>query len=264
LITKNGITFGPQAWTHLEISDNCSLRCRMCEQAGELEWHRDKTKVHPVSRSHMSLELWEKILNDFAAMGIEFNEVDPFWMGESLLNPHFPEMMQSLKAINLKHRLFKTFKLHTNGLNLSAINANAVLDCCAPLEYSRVVFSVDAVRSATFLKVKGVDGMDMVNHNIRDFISAKLSRGMVFPKVVLQLIVLEENQDEVGEFVAYWQEFLKEEGLATEFCHKTKKEAMVAKNNAVIIFFEKENTSPAKDAAAWGRYNSVVSKYGNQ
>ncbi len=263
MITKNGITFGPGAWTHIEISDNCSLRCRMCEQAGELDWHKDKTKVHPVPRAHMSLGLWEKILNDFVKMGVEFNEIAPFWMGESMLNPEFPKMMAFLNDVNQQHKLFKTLKIHSNGLNLDAINSKALLDCCEPLEYSRIVLSIDTIRPETFLKVKKVDGMERVNHNIKEFIVSKLSRNMIFPKIVLQFIVLEENLDEAGEFVAYWKSFLHENNIQVKFCHKTKKGDMVSPDNSVIIFFEKENTSPSKDEAAWERYNKVIAEYGN-
>jgi len=262
MIKKNGISFGASAWTHIEISDHCNLRCRMCEQSGELEWHRDKTKVHPQPRAFMSFELWKKIIDDFVKMGVKFNEIDPFWMGESLINPDFPKMMDYLKQVNEKYELFYAFKLHTNALNLTKENSEAILNCCMAFQYSRIVFSIDAIKPGTFKTVKKVDGMSQVNQNIKSFIKLKLARKQVFPKLLLQFIVLKENEAEVEEFIQYWTNFLSSEGLGVEICSSHSDPRLLEPNNKVIIYFEKENTSPSLEPAALERYMRVIRQYG--
>jgi molybdenum cofactor biosynthesis enzyme MoaA len=257
---KNGIAFGDAAWAHIELSDNCNLRCIMCEQSGELDWHQDKTKVHPCPRGDMSLSLFKKILDDFVEMNVTFNEINPFWMGESLVNSEFIQMMKYLKESNLKHHIFASFKLHTNALALTIEKTKAILDCCKGFQRNKLSFSIDAIKPETFKRLKQVDGMEQINQNIKEFIKSSDSASSL--KLILQFIVMEENFNEVDEFVRYWTTFIEGIGRKFQICHHKNRNLMDLFNDDIVLYFEKENTTEAKDAAAWARYNEVMVLYG--
>jgi radical SAM protein with 4Fe4S-binding SPASM domain len=76
-----------------------------------------------------------------------------------------------------------------------------------------VTFSLDAIRESTFHKLKPGANPHLILDNVYQFLVeyARLYKEFKMPfTVLLQMIILKENAEEAGEFLAYWQKILNE------------------------------------------------------
>ncbi len=192
-------------YLNLELTDRCNLRCRMCGQA-------QAAQVHEVPETFMSWETWCALLDNLEGYRDDIS-LCPHWLGEPTFHPEFDRFVRHAFEMNEGNRLFREFKLHTNGVAFGRERAEGLLACASmpnqcPDTFRLVHFSVDAFHRSTYRSVKGGDFRDLVYENIARFLELRAARGLSFPRVTVAFIVMPENRLEVGDFVTHWARLL--------------------------------------------------------
>lgn len=186
---------------NLELTDHCNIRCRMCSQS-----LRDE--AHGVPMRFMDWETWRSSLLGLAGMGEEVH-LCPHWLGEPTIHPQFDRFVEYAFAINGPNRLFRTFKLHTNGVVLSEERARLLVRLAnqpgqAEDTFNFVHFSLDALDPQVYAVVKGADRGEQVTRNVRRFLRVREEMGGRRPFVTLAFVVQPENAHEAGAFRDFW------------------------------------------------------------
>lgn len=196
---------------NLELTDLCNVCCRMCGQANNPKVH----KLQP--NSFMTWDVWKASIDSLAGCPDEIH-LCPHWLGEPTLHPQFLRFVRYAFERNAGNRLFRYFKLHTNGSLLDDDRIDALLDCAAlpgtePDTFRFVHFSVDAWTPACYRRIKGYDYGARVYRNIVKLLDLRTRRGLRWPFVTIAFIVMRENRHEAGWFLSYWQRVLSDLGL---------------------------------------------------
>lgn len=197
---------------NLELTDHCNIRCRMCSQS-----MRDE--AHGAEMSFMAFDTWRTALQGLA--GLPDVHLCPHWLGEPLLHPDFDRFVEYAFLANRDNRLFRTFKVHTNGVVLPAERARLLVRLAqarhqAEDTFSAVHFSIDAYSRDAYAWVKGADRRDRVYKNVERFLTL---RGLdPRPVVHLAFVVQDGNRHEVAAFVDHWSGVLAQHGRPFRRC----------------------------------------------
>jgi molybdenum cofactor biosynthesis enzyme MoaA len=194
---------------NLELTDHCNIKCGMCSQS-----LRDE--AHGVPKRFMAWQTWKKALAGLAEMSDEVH-LCPHWLGEPTIHPQFDKFVEYAFAINRDNRLFRSFKLHTNGVVLGEQRARLLVDLAnAPGQaadtFRWVHFSIDAFSQPVYTAVKGADKREQVYKNIHRFLDIRAAKASPWPKVTIAFVVQPGNHHEAGEFVEHWREALRAHG----------------------------------------------------
>lgn len=186
---------------NLELTDHCNIKCKMCSQS-----LRDE--AHGVPMRFMDWETWRKSLLGLEGLGDEVH-LCPHWLGEPTIHPSFDRFVEYAFAINRDNRLFRTFKLHTNGVVFSEDRARRLIRLAnqpgqRPDTFNFVHFSIDAHTPATYAVVKGADRGEMVYRNVTRFLEIRAEMGAVRPFATLAYVVQPENASEALAFRDHW------------------------------------------------------------
>jgi hypothetical protein len=196
---------------NLELTDLCNIACRMCGQA-------DNPKVHNLQpNSFMSWEVWKAAIDSLESYQDEVH-LCPHWLGEPALHPQFDRFVRYAFEQNRGNRLFRYFKLHTNGSLLGPERIDTLLDCAntpgiEPDTFRFVHFSVDAWTPATYHRIKRYDYGERVYRNIVRLLERRVARGLRWPFVTVAFIVMPENRHEADWFRTYWTGVFERLGL---------------------------------------------------
>lgn len=197
---------------NLELTDLCNVKCRFCGQA-------DNPKVHGFqANKFMKWDVWKASIDGLA----DFDEpVDlcPHWLGEPTLHPQFSRFVRYAFENNAGNRLFRHFKLHTNGTLLDDERIETLLDCANMPDqkadtFGFVHFSVDAYTPGVYLGLKKVDVGARVYANILKLLERREARGLDWPRVTNAFIVTPENRHEARWYLDYWTRVFDRLGLA--------------------------------------------------
>jgi len=195
---------------NLELTDRCNLRCIMCGQAMT-------SNVHDSPDRYMSRETWSRLLEGLADVGEEI-ALCPHWLGDPTVHPEFSDMIREAFERNADNRLFRHFKVHTNGALLDRRNGiDVVLDCAArsdqaPDTFEFVHFSLDAYSRDVFSRIKGVDARGRTYDNALRLLRSRQVMGLQWPKVTVAFVVMEENRHDAGDFLGFWRSTFEELG----------------------------------------------------
>jgi len=187
---------------NLELTDLCNIKCKMCGQA-------DNPKVHNLQpNSFMKWEVWKASIDALADYTDEVS-LCPHWLGEPTLHPQFDRFVRYAFEHNEGNRLFRHFKLHTNGSLLPDGRIATLLDCAnmpgmAEDTFRFVHFSVDAYTPAVYERIKKYDYGERVYKNIVRLLERRTERGLRYPLVTNAFIVMPENQHEAGWYRDFW------------------------------------------------------------
>lgn len=186
---------------NLELTDHCNIRCRMCSQS-----LRDE--AHGVPMRFMAWETWREALRGLADMPDEI-DLCPHWLGEPTIHPEFDRFVEYAFATNPGNRLFRTFKLHTNGVVLGEERARLLVRLAnlpdqAEDTFNFVHFSIDAFSREAYADVKGADKRDLVYRNIERFLQVRAEAGAARPFVTLAFVVQPGNDHEARDFRDHW------------------------------------------------------------
>jgi MoaA/NifB/PqqE/SkfB family radical SAM enzyme len=165
------------AEVYLEVTNRCNLRCRTCPQfTGMAE-----------SAADLSLAQVRHIVDQLPAV----RRAVLHGIGEPSLNKELPAIISYLKA----RGAFVLF--NSNGLALSDQRMRRIVDA-APDE---IRISLDAATRATYMAVRGVDGLPRILRNLRALVAYRTGRGAETPALSCWMTLLRENVAEVPALV---------------------------------------------------------------
>jgi molybdenum cofactor biosynthesis enzyme MoaA len=187
---------------NLELTDRCNIRCRMCSQSMREEAHGQPMR-------HMAWETWRAALAGLRSMGEEVH-LCPHWLGEPTIHPQFDRFVEYAFFVNDDNRLFRSFKLHTNGVVFGEERARLLIRLANqpgqhPDTFNFIHFSIDAHSAEAYRLVKGADKRDQVYRNVERFLQIRAEMGMERPFVTLAYVVQPGNAEEAGAFLAHWR-----------------------------------------------------------
>ncbi|MHB1463808.1 MAG: radical SAM/SPASM domain-containing protein [Thermoleophilia bacterium] len=168
---------------NIEPTNHCNLRCRMCPR---------KDLTRPVGE--IDMDLFDKLAHEISTHAP--TEVRLHKDGEPLMNPRIFDMIEHMKTIAPSTLL----NMDTNALLLDEEKAEKLLDSRLDV----LLFSVNAATADTYKKVRGSTRFDQVIANIERFLAMRRERGYVWPRVKVQLIVMQDTRDEIGLFKEQW------------------------------------------------------------
>ncbi|MFH1466687.1 MAG: radical SAM protein [Pseudomonadota bacterium] len=200
-------------YLNLELTDHCNLRCPMCSQAV-----RQLAHGHPPG--FMAWDTWRRVLQNLAGAPEDVH-LCPHWLGEPTVHPEFDRMLEYAFSLNADNRLFRTFKLHTNGVLLDGDRARRLVRLAqspqqAPDTFTTIHWSFDADSPATYRAVKGADHHAAVAANLRAFVQTREAAGARFPTAHIAFVIQEQNAHEAEAFVARWGALLSTTGRPWE------------------------------------------------
>lgn len=189
----------------------CNLKCSMCG-------HKDMKR----RRGRMDFNLYCKIIDEIAARDKNIR-VWLVFFGEALL----------LK----KDVIFKMIKYaKQQGLTDVVLNSNGNL---MDEEMSRVLIEagldaiyvgIDSTQSKVYAQIRVGGNFEQVVNNVKGLISLKKNLKSDKPEVYTQFVVMDENEDQVDEFVRFWTN----EGAIAKIRPKVSWAGLVQASNLVI------------------------------
>ncbi len=164
----------------IESTNHCNLQCPMCNR------HRD-----PMPHGNMPMGRFKRIIDQTAGR-LEF--LWPYGEGEPLLNDEIYEMISYAKQKGI------AVELSTNATLLSDGRIEKLL--ASGLD--RLVIGFDGATKETYEKCR--PGADFAGVRARIQRLLELKKASKFPlQVILQMVLLKENEDEVGRFRSLWR-----------------------------------------------------------
>lgn len=170
----------------IDTTSFCDLRCSMCG-------HKNMQR----KRGNMSMPLFQKIIDEIALN----NKDTRVWMvffGEALL----------LKKKNLfqmisyaKEKALTDVVLNSNANLLTKEAAENMIKSGLDAIY----IGIDAFNEDTYSKIRVGGNYKKVVENVIGLINLKKQFGKNTPKVFVQFVEMEENKNEVNDFVDFWK-----------------------------------------------------------
>jgi hypothetical protein len=213
----------PGSYLVLELTNRCSLACIHCAVSEEGHPHHSRT-------GFLDLSVVQALLDDLVEVGGRFDELILFWLGEPLLHPHFSTIYRRALRTAVLHGTFGGVQVHTNGTHLESRVARAGLNDAAVRQTWH--FSLDAVGTDTYRRIKGADRYGRVVTNVRGFLDAKADTGARWPRPVFQFIVGSNNVDEVRPFAELWTRECSDRSIRSRLAA-----AQVPSGDDAVVFF---------------------------
>ncbi|MFA5480197.1 MAG: radical SAM protein [Candidatus Muiribacteriota bacterium] len=191
----------------------CNLNCIFCYR-GHIEDSKKKNTC-------ISLESIKKIFS----RKIYFDSLILFSNGEFFANPESMDIFEYC----LKEAYFSENKsqdkvvcLNTNATLLSENITDRILEIIAKYKLKiRFTFSINAVNSESYKKISGADLFDRVVSNVKNFMSKSIefnSKNGSFIHLSPQIVIIDENSEELTDFIDYWQKFYKKYEIKPDIC----------------------------------------------
>ena len=195
----------------VEPTDYCNLRCKMCRP------HRDSwAEIHGVPKGFLSLNLWQKIVDDLARQRVEFDHVIFQWLGDPLLHPNMDKLV-AIAQRGIANQV-QYFRIDSNMILLDEKRMRHMVEACNGRTPLLLVASIDAHSPEAYERVKGKDALSVVRKNLRRLLRIRNQIGADCPiNLQLQFVVQEGNAHETNDFLQYWTDLLQCQG--GEFWH---------------------------------------------
>lgn len=143
---------------------------------------------------YMQKDLALKLIDEMA-MHLPVTLV-PFFRGESLLHPHWAEIISYAKQKGLGPIQFTS-----NGTRLDRAAAEDILD----LQVDFISFSLDTVDPVLYESTRRGAKYNKVHENILQFLDLKKERNAKFPVVQISAVETDMHKPGMDDFVQYWQ-----------------------------------------------------------
>jgi radical SAM protein with 4Fe4S-binding SPASM domain len=163
----------------IEPNTKCNLSCKFCQVPG---WERAKI-------SDMSMELFEKILDQFPAL----LAVKLQGMGEPLLNPYLFDM---IKMASDRHCLVYTT---INGTLLNEANIRKIVES----NLTAIAISLDGAKKETFESLRGNAKFEKVISSIKKLVRSRQGN---LPEINVWMVISSDNYREIPEMIKLCQE----------------------------------------------------------
>jgi molybdenum cofactor biosynthesis enzyme MoaA len=196
----------------IEPTDNCNLSCWMCPRSQREDVHH--TGVKP-SRRYMSAELFEQLTSQLCSLNrLRIDTLFFHWIGEPFLHPEYLEMLICLGEARRCGKLeFRAIETHTNGHLLDSRMAHAIIEKCDDRFPWVLSVSLDAFSERNYQSIRKGKELRRVYSNLSRLLKLREEKKLKWPRLILQFIVQEKNDQEAERFYRYWDTFFKARGL---------------------------------------------------
>ena len=189
----------------LDVTSRCNIECIMC-------WREFS---YPNSFGDMTMETFQKVLPlmNYAHTVIMQGSGEPF------VNPRFPEMLELAS-----HRT-DGISFATNGTIMPEKYAELLVKC----RVRKVMVSLDAGKSETYLKIRRKSQWDHVMENLERLVAAKERNHSLLPEISFEFVLMRSNVEDLNDFVKIAHRFgVKYVGIRHLwiFGEATRKESM--------------------------------------
>ncbi|MBI4590569.1 MAG: SPASM domain-containing protein [Candidatus Rokubacteria bacterium] len=172
----------------IEPTGRCNLKCVMCPQAFE--------EVSPEDARMIDLGLVRKVVDEAAGNGVY--SIKFTWRGEPALHNGLVEMVRYCKSKGVPEVQFTT-----NGTPYTERKIRDLIE--AGLD--RIIFSLDGARKDTVEKIRVGLNYDRAVETIKTFHRLRGETGRIKPFIRIQMVRMEQNKDEVGDFIRTWKPY---------------------------------------------------------
>jgi radical SAM protein with 4Fe4S-binding SPASM domain len=176
----------------IEPTNACNLQCIMC----------DRKAVASRKTGIMDFGLYTRIIDEAAEMGA--SEVAMGLGGEPLIHPRLPDMIKYARSKGL------VVSFNTNANLLDEARSRTIL-ASSP---DKIVFSVDGACQETYEKIRVGGNFDTVAANLKRFLALKKEMGLDKPRTVLQTIIMQGTEGEIGTVIDTWHPLVDEVSVA--------------------------------------------------
>ncbi|MEK7388068.1 MAG: radical SAM protein [Elusimicrobiota bacterium] len=169
----------------IEASYYCNLKCPSCPRVvnmGEREV------------GHMSVQLWEKILAECRANGLNAILMDH--EAESMMNPRFIGMVKDAKDAGILD-----IWLHTNANLLTPKKSAELIEA----GITKINFSIDAVDDAVYDVLRVGGSLSKVIKNVNEFLRIKLEKKAHHVRTRVSFVEQKENIHQKQAFLDQWK-----------------------------------------------------------
>jgi uncharacterized Fe-S cluster-containing radical SAM superfamily protein len=217
---------------YLSPTNMCNLKCIMCP-------NRNITS----KRGMMNFEMFNRLIDELTEIKKHktsfFSELHLSNDGEPFLHPNYIQMLRKVENNLQSLNVF----INTNGLLLNEDLLDELLSFHNNNYY--IIFSLDASYRELYERIRVSGDYDVVEKNVRYFLTKKQLFNIYNPYAVLQFIVMECNRHNQHEFYWKWDTLLGP---------KEKSNIMMwwqglASYNTAHIFWK-------QFAEGWGDYNN--------
>jgi len=145
---------------------------------------------------YMKIETIKKLVEDFRTLPASTKEITIPWAGEPLFHPKFEEIITEFLKDD-----FCSINLVTNGILFDEKLLKKVVKLSAERKnHFNILFSIDSATPETYKKIKKSDSFHRVLNNIKTLLALRKKYGVVYPTLILQFMLMEENKNEVDKF----------------------------------------------------------------
>lgn len=176
----------------IEVTAACNLKCPMCLFAME----RTKGGASAVKSGFMSWELYKKIVDEAAAIGV--SAIKLVWRGEPLLHPDIVKMIQYAKKCGILDVIINTNAVCLND-ELARDLISAGLD--------KIIFSVDSIDKDEYEQIRIGAKFEEVIENIKNF--CEINKELGHPVLTrVQRVKMENTDEKQTDFEKFFSEIV--------------------------------------------------------
>ncbi|MFC1621032.1 radical SAM/SPASM domain-containing protein [Candidatus Omnitrophota bacterium] len=174
----------------IEVTSRCNLKCPFCSTT-----YRDKH----IDKGFISFDIVKKIIDEGAEnglYGVKFN-----YRGEPLLHKEICKFVSYAKDRGLVDVYF-----NTNAVLLNGDTAKALIE--AGLD--RISISAEGYTKDIYEKYRIGSDFERVLSNIINLQNEKKKRGVQYPRVRIQTVLLDELKDSMEDYERFWSKIADE------------------------------------------------------
>ena len=171
----------------IESTSQCDQQCIHCS-------HKELTRP----KRQMDRKLWNKIVKE---IGVEApnTEVWPTFYGEALgMGPEIWDRIDYAASVGCANIVLNS----NGGLLMRQNHIDRILN--SPLK--RFIISIDGFKKETYEKVRFRGKWEKTYGGVEELLRRKKEIGSIYPIIVCQYSLLDENKDEVEDFRKFWNE----------------------------------------------------------
>lgn len=178
---------------HLDIesTDVCNLRCPFCATTTD-NWG-------PVKPGYMQMGLFKRIIDEGADNGL--CSIKLSFRGEPMLHQQLPEMVSYAKEKGIMDIYF-----NTNGTMLREDSIRRLID--AGLD--RISISFEGTTKEVYESKRVGAKYEEVIENVRTLRRIREEKGVTYPKIRIQTVMLPDLKDDFSKYVDFWSELADE------------------------------------------------------
>lgn len=171
----------------IENTSACDQQCVHCSH---------KELIRP--KKHMKRELWNKIVEEVGKESPD-TEVWPTFYGEALvMGEEIWDRIDHAAKVGCRNLV-----LNSNG---GLLQKKGHIDRILRSPLKRFILSLDGFSKETYEKIRRRGKWEETYPGVEELLRRKQASGQVYPVIICQFSLMEENEHEVEAFRKYWQE----------------------------------------------------------